>query len=99
MRKLAFAMVLLFLAGVTLSLAGETKGKTHDVTVDVVSVDVTAMTLTIKGEDGQSKTVPVRKSALEDLKTVKNGDKVVLTCQDNEKGEHEAITAIKLAKS
>jgi hypothetical protein len=111
MRKSVFAVALLFLAGMSLALSQappaqappappqETKGKTHEVTVDVISTDLTAMTMTIKGEDGQDKTVPVKKSALEGLKKVKAGDKVILTCQDNEKGEHEAITAIRLAKS
>lgn len=98
-RKLAFAVVLLFLASLTAPLAGEAKGKTHEVTTEVVSADVAAMTITIKGENGKNMTAPVGKGALEELKKVKAGDKVVLTCQDNEKGEHEAVTAIKPAKT
>lgn len=95
MRKLALATVVLLIAGLTLPLAA---GKTHDVTADVVSVDLAAKTITVKGEKGDM-TAPVKDSALEALKKVKVGDKVVLTCQDNDKGEHEAVTAIKPAKA
>jgi len=99
MRRAAFAMAILFLAGMMLPLAGETKGKTHDVVAEVVAIDVGVKTITIKGEDGQEKTAPVRESAVAELKKVKAGDRVVLTCQDNDKGEHEAIIAIKPAKN
>lgn len=95
MRKLALAIVVLLIAGLSLPLAA---GKTHDVTVDVVSVDVAAKMITFKGEKGEM-SAPVSDGALEALKKVKAGDKVVLTCQDNEKGEHEAVTGIKPAKA
>jgi hypothetical protein len=99
MRRAALAIALLFLAGSMLPLAEEMKAKTHDVLAEVVAVDVNAKTITIKGDDGQDKTAPVRESALAELRKVKAGDRVVLTCQDNEKGEHEAVVAIKPAKS
>jgi hypothetical protein len=41
-----------------------------------------------------NKTVKVEPSAAEPLKTLKAGEKVKLTCRDNDKGEHEAVTHI-----
>ena len=69
--------------------------KTHVVDAEVVSADATAKTLTIKGDP--NKTVPVEAAALAHLKDLKSGDKVKLTCRDNEKGEHQAITKIAMA--
>jgi FtsP/CotA-like multicopper oxidase with cupredoxin domain len=66
--------------------------KTHVVEAEVVSADATAKTLTIKGEP--NKTVAVDASAVGSLKDLKAGDKVKLTCRDNDKGEHQAVTKI-----
>jgi hypothetical protein len=97
MRKVlcsALVLAVAAMAGAGLFAAG----KTHDVTAEVVSVDAAAKTITIKGDDGQPKTVPVQGDAVKSLETVKAGDHVVLTCMDNEKGEHQAVTGIKPAK-
>ena len=59
---------------------------------------MTAKTITIKDEKGGDKVIPVLDSALASLKTVKAGDSVVLTCLDNDKGEHTGVSAIKPAK-
>ena len=66
--------------------------KTHVVEAEVVSADATAKTLTIKGEP--NKTVAVDATAVGSLKDLKAGDKVKLTCRDNDKGEHQAVTKI-----
>ena len=66
--------------------------KTHTVEAEVVSADAAAKTLTIKGDP--NKTVTVDASAVGSLKDLKAGDKVKLTCRDNEKGEHQAVTKI-----
>jgi glucose/arabinose dehydrogenase len=66
--------------------------KTHTVEAEVVSADATAKTLTIKGEP--NKTVAVDAAAVGSLKDLKAGDKVKLTCRDNDKGEHQAVTKI-----
>jgi FtsP/CotA-like multicopper oxidase with cupredoxin domain len=66
--------------------------KTHTVEAEVVSADAAAKTLTIKGEP--NKTVAVDATAVGSLKDLKAGDKVKLTCRDNEKGEHQAVTKI-----
>jgi len=67
--------------------------KTHDVTAEVVSVDAAKSTITIKGEK-ENTTAPVEGKAVAALKNVKAGAKYVLTCRDDEKGAHQAITAI-----
>jgi ABC-type Fe3+-hydroxamate transport system substrate-binding protein len=71
--------------------------KTHVVEAEVVSADVAAKTLTIKAEP--NKTVTVEGEALAQLKNLKMGEKVKLTCRDNDKGEHQAITDIKVEKA
>jgi hypothetical protein len=71
--------------------------KTHIIEAEVVSADVTAKTLTIKGDP--NKTVPVDAAAVASLKTLKAGEKVKLTCRDNDKGDHEAVTLITVEKS
>jgi hypothetical protein len=75
----------------------KTAAKNHDVQAEIVSVDVEKNTLTIKGEK-ENKTVPVEGKAVAALKTVKAGDKLTLTCKDNEKGEHQAVVDIKAEK-
>ena len=77
--------------------AAPAAAKTHIVEAEVVSADATAKTLTIKGETGD-KTVPVDAAAAAHLKTLKAGDKVKLTCRDNDKGEHQGISHITVDK-
>jgi hypothetical protein len=76
--------------------AAPAAAKTHEVAAEVVSADAAKKTLTIKGET-ENKTVPVEGKAVAALKSVKAGEKVTLTCRDNEKGEHQAVVAIKAA--
>ena len=71
--------------------------KTHVVEAEIVSADATAKTLTIKGDP--NKTMPVDASAVAGLKNMKAGEKVKLTCRDNDKGEHQAITHITVEKA
>jgi hypothetical protein len=73
--------------------------KSHKATVEFVSADANAKTITIKAEDGTEKTVPVEGKALEALKDLKAGDKIDLTCRDNDAGEHQAISEIAKAKA
>ena len=70
--------------------------KTHDVTTEVVAIDTVKHTITLKGEK-ENTTAPVEGKALAHLKNVKTGEKVTVTCRDNEKGEHQAVTEIKAA--
>ena len=71
--------------------------KTHTLEAEVVSADATAKTLTVKGDP--NKTVPVEGAAVAHLKDLKAGEKVKLTCRDNDKGEHQAITHITVEKA
>ena len=61
-------------------------------------MDATAKTITFKDDKGMDKTAPVLEGAVASLKSLKPGDKVVLVCEDNDKGEHQGISAIKPAK-
>jgi Cu/Ag efflux protein CusF len=70
-------------------------GKTHDMAAEVVSVDAKAKTITIKDEKGESHTAPLMGAALNEAKSLKAGDKVKCTCQDDEKGAHKGVIAIK----
>ncbi|PYQ10221.1 MAG: hypothetical protein DMH00_11670 [Acidobacteria bacterium] len=91
----AFFVTAVMVAPLTALLAAE---KTHDLKGEVVSVDLQGKMLTFKTETGESKTSPVMGKALDALKTLKAGDKVILTCTDTETGEHQGISAIKIAK-
>jgi hypothetical protein len=86
-RLLALPLTLGLSVAPTAPVAGE--GKAHDLSAEVVSVDLAAAVITIREEAAEKRTVPVLQSALDGLKTVNAGDKVTLTCQDNEKGEHQ----------
>lgn len=68
--------------------------KTHSMKAEVVSVDTAAKKITIKDEKGETKTAPVLESAAAKLKDFKAGDKVTLTCQDSDKGEHQGVSDI-----
>jgi hypothetical protein len=74
-------------------------GKTHEVKGTVVSTDAAGKKITFKDDTGSSMTVPVLDKAVATLKTLKPGEKVVMTCQDNEKGDHEGVAAFKVEKA
>ena len=99
MTRVAVLMVAVLMAGMLLvQVAPATAmGKTHDVKGTIVSVNVEGKTITFKDESGASITAPVLDAAAGSLKSVKAGEYVTLTCQDNEKGEHEGITRIQAA--
>ena len=101
MRKVALLVCAVFVAGLIMAQAptATAAGKTHDLKATVVSVDLDGKKITIKDEKGELKTAPVLAAAIESLKTVKAGDSVTVTCQDNEKGEHQGVAAIKINKA
>ena len=102
MKKLGVLLSVVFVAVFFLAApakaAPKSAGKTHSMTAEVVSADANAKTITIKDANGDTKTAPVLGNAVAKLKTLKAGDKVDLTCQDNEKGEHQGVSGINLAK-
>jgi Cu/Ag efflux protein CusF len=71
-------------------------GKTHDMTAEVVSIDAKAKTITLKSEDGNH-TAPLMGAAVNEAKSLKPGDKVTATCQDDDKGAHLGVKSIKKA--
>ena len=101
MKRFRFLIALPVVVAVALAVpatfAGSemAKGKTHDQKAEVVSVDMTAKTITLKDEKGENHTAPLMGKAIEEAKSLKAGDKVSATCKDSEKGEHEGVTAIK----
>jgi Cu/Ag efflux protein CusF len=101
MRNLTLFVCAAFVAGLVLAQIHPVSAavKTHDVTGTVVSVDIEAKKITFKDDSGTSLTLPVLDKAMESLKTVKAEDKVTLTCQDNEQGDHEGVSAIMVAKA
>ena len=97
MKKVALAMAFVFLAGMAHAgtKASSSTAKKPRAKAEVVSVDETAKTITAK-VDGRETTTPVEGMAVAKLKTLKPGSKVVLVYRDNDKGEHEAVTAIRM---
>ena len=104
MRKVALMTAVLFalatvLVPVSTALAGgssDKSGKSHEAKVEVVSVNLDTKELTFKTDSGETKTAVALGKAVDTLKTLKAGDKVTLTCSDNEKGEHLGISDIKM---
>ena len=94
MRKafLSLAIAVLPLA----ALAGTFKH--HDVNATFVSADAKAHTFTVTLDDGSTSTGKAEGAAIKALAGLKAGDKISMTCKDNEKGEHLAATAIKVLK-
>jgi hypothetical protein len=101
MKKLALLLPLVFVAGVAVAEDAKKPAeapktaavavKAESVEAEVVSVDATAKTITIKG-DPSNKTWNVDAKALASLKNVKAGDKVTLTVAN------DAVTSVKPAK-
>ena len=82
----------------TMKPAAAAVAKTHVVEAEVVSADAVAKTLTVKTDKGDS-TMKVDAAPAKQLKALKAGEKVKLTCRDTDKGEHEAITHITVEKA
>ena len=72
--------------------------KYHDVDGTFVSADKKGHMFTIKFDDGTTSTGKAEGDAAKALVSLKQGDKITVTCKDNEAGEHLAATAIKVAK-
>ena len=101
MKKVALLMVLVLVAGLGVApvLAGEgaMKKNTHEMTVEFVSADMDAKTITVKDENGKPMTAPVLEGAMKEVKNLKAGEKIVCTCLDDDMGQHKGVSAIKVA--
>jgi Cu/Ag efflux protein CusF len=98
---LAVAMAgLLFAQATPLLAEGKKAGaNTHELKATVVSVDMDTKMLTIKDENGEEKTAPVLESAVAQLKGLKVGDTITVTCQDDENGGHQGVSKITHGKA
>ena len=90
--KALVALIALLTFGVALA------DKSHVVKATVVAIDNTAHTLTLQGPDGKTSTAPVEGDALKALGSLKAGEDVSVTCRDNDQGEHQAVSAVKVVK-
>lgn len=99
MKRLGSVVSAIVIAALVLTIPATAfaGGKTHDMKAEVVSIDEKAKTITIKDEKGESHTAPLLGAAIAEAKGLKAGDKVTVTCQDTEAGEHEGVKAIKKA--
>jgi len=100
MKKIAAVLGIAALVTVLVPFAmaaGTSGGKTHDALVQVLSVDLEGGMMTFQSESGEKRTAAVLKEAQADLKKVKTGESVVITCLDNADGDHTGISAIKPA--
>jgi Cu/Ag efflux protein CusF len=97
MKRIGSIVCAMLIAAVVLAVPVATfaAGKTHEMAAEVVSVDAKAKTITIKDEKGESHTAPLMGAAVNEAKSLKAGDKVKCTCQDNEKGDHQGVIGIK----
>ncbi len=101
MKEFALAMLALLVFGLAIQAAPAlSQDKTHEIKAQVVSADMDKNTITYKvdGDDAEA-TLPVTGKALESLKSLKAGDKVLLVCQDGQDGQQGAIVEIKPLKS
>jgi Cu/Ag efflux protein CusF len=99
MKRLGSVLSAILIAALVLAIPATAfaAGKTHDMTAEVVSIDAKAKTITLKDDKGESHTAPLMGAAITEAKNFKAGDKVTATCQDNDKGEHEGVKALKKA--
>lgn len=107
MKKLALTFALVAMAGAAAaqdvrppaaakaSTESTAAAKTHGFDAEIVAVDAAKKTLTIKASP-DNKTVPVDAKAVAMVKDLKPGDKVTLICRDNDKGDHLAVSGVKL---
>src|SRR5262245_56822314 len=92
--RLLCAVVAAVLLDSTVAIAA----KRHDVQGEIVSINLEGKTLTFKNAEGKDVTAPILPEALESVKAVKKGDKVTLTCADDDAGNHKGVSAVKVAK-
>jgi hypothetical protein len=97
MRKLAVLASVAVVLGLLVATAAPAVAamKTHKMDAEVVSVDAKGKMITLKDDKGESHAAPVMGAAIAELDHVKAGDKVTVTCQDDEKGNHQGVVGIK----
>lgn len=76
-------------------LAGAEQFTTHEVRAKFVGVDPSSRTLTVELEDGNHSTGPFEGDIAAAVKGIDSGDTVIVTCKDNQRGEHVAATKVR----
>lgn len=73
----------------------------HVVSAEFVSYDAKTKMVTMKDDKGQTSSAPLEGGAIREVTQLhlKAGDHVMVTCRDNAKGEHQAVTNIRTAKA
>ncbi len=82
----------------TVTAAGKPSDKSQKLTAEIVSVDPMAKTITIKDGKSENRTVTATGKASMYIRNLKPGDKAVLTCQQDDKGEIKNINSFKVVK-
>ncbi len=98
MKKVAILAACALVVGIV-AMPALAAHKSHEMTVEFVSFDAKAKTVTFKTEGGESKTAPVMEPAMKSFEGFKAGDKIMITCDDNEQGEHQGVSMAKSAKA
>ena len=100
MKRLASIVSAILIAALVIAVPATAfaAGKTHEMKGTVVSVDTKANTLTFTDEKGESHTAPLLDKAIKEAASIKAGEKVTVTCQDTEAGEHQGIAGITTVK-
>jgi len=102
MRKFALVISLMLTFSLALSAtalaSGKPSNKSIKITGEIISVDPMAKTITFKDEKGDSKTVTALGKAATYIRSLKSGDKAVLSCRQKDTGEIESINNFKVLK-
>lgn len=72
--------------------------KTNPAEGEVVSVDTKTKMITIRTSDGKEVTAPLTGKAVTEASSLKKGEKVALTWQEDMKGGPASISAVKVEK-
>ncbi len=102
MKKLAYLLPAVLAFSLTINgvvmAAGKPSEKSLKLTAEVVSVDPMAKIITFKDDKGESRSAPAIKRAATYIRNLNPGDKAILTCLQDDKGEIKQITNFKTVK-
>ncbi len=91
-------LVLSLMLGSAVVAVGKSAGKTEKITAEIVSIDALAKKITIKSDNGKDTTAEAANQAAFLIRDLNPGDKAVLTCVLNDKGDIAKITHFKIVK-
>jgi hypothetical protein len=82
-----------------LAASGATADKPDTITATVVALDAQSHTITLQGDDGKVKNIPVEGDALTEFDLLEPGKTVNATFRDNPAGHRQAITHLDVFKT